>query len=103
MTDHTDYVAKAKQQIEKLGNELDELEQRAKAESRKASEWYTQQMTKLRGEWQEASSRLEELSNSAHAEAKTTYQHVRADTERHWKALEAAVKAYRDRIDAEAA
>lgn len=99
MSNHEHFIAKAKDQIDKLGEELFELDQKVKTECRNANAWYGEQMDKLRSEWRDAQSKIERLAAVGQNEAQATYDNAVNEAERHWKALQAAVQTYRQQVE----
>ncbi len=103
MSDHQTFIEQAKSQLDKLNNDLNELDRKAQTAAQSASDWSTEQMTKLRNDWQEASAKVEKLASDANAEAKSSYDEAKTEAERHWKALHAAVQTYRAQTESTAA
>ncbi|MGI9409031.1 MAG: hypothetical protein ACR2OV_03080 [Hyphomicrobiaceae bacterium] len=99
MSNHQHIIDDAKAQLEKLGDELNELDQKMKAAGNKVEAWSTKQMHQMRADWHECHAYVERLS----AQSETSFEQAKSETERHWKALEAAVKTYREQIQNHAA
>ena len=99
MSNHKHFVEHAKAQLDKLGEELSELDQKMKFAGDEIDAWSTEKMHQLRAEWHECQAYVERMS----AQGETSFEQAKADTERHWKALEAAVKTYREQIQNRAA
>lgn len=95
MTDHRQIIEEAKQQLDKLSGEFDELEAKVKAGRQGAGAVYEQQLAKLRQQWKDADTRLDQLAADGKAEAGT----IKTEAEQHWKALKAAVQTYRNQIE----
>ncbi len=99
MSQHQKFIDHAKVQLDKLGEELSDLDGKIKTASSKADAWSTEQMHKLRADWHECQAQIERMS----AESQESFDQAKADAERHWKALEAAVKTYREQLQNHAA
>ena len=103
MSNHDQIIAKAKDQLDKLGNELDELDHKVKSECQSANAWFGEQMIKLRSEWRDAQTNIERLQAEGRSQAETAYETAADEADRHWKALQAAVQTYRQQIEQSAA
>ncbi len=99
MSSHQHIIDDAKAQLEKLGDELNELDQKMKSAGAKAEAWSTEQMHRLRADWHECQAYVERLS----AQSDASFEQAKSETERHWKALEAAVRTYREQVQNNAA
>ena len=99
MTDYQQFVENAKSELQKLGEELDELDQKVKAQCQNASTWYGEQMKKLRSDWRDTSVKIEQVATEARAEAESSYEAAKTDADRHYQALKAAVKTYREEVE----
>lgn len=99
MSDHKHFIEHAKAQLDKLGEELSELDQKMRMAGNKVDAWSTEKMHQLRADWHECQAHLERMS----AQSKASLDLAKTETERHWKALEAAVKTYREQLQSHAA
>ena len=99
MSDHRHFIGEAKAQLDKLGVELDELEDKVKIQYENASSWYGEQMATLRNEWQETNAKIQKFTTDAQAEAQTSYEAAKSEVERNYDALARAVKTYREQIE----
>ena len=99
MSNHSHFIDEAKAQLDKLGVELDELEDKVKTQYENASSWYGEQMVNLRNEWQETSAKIHKFTTEAQAEAQTSYEAAKSEVERNYDALASAVKTYREQIE----
>jgi len=99
MSTHRHFIEEAKSQLDKLGAELDELEDKVNTQHEHASAWYGEQMTKLRTEWQETGAKIQKLTADVQAEAQTSYEAAKNELERNYEALANAVKTYREQIE----
>ena len=99
MSHSKDFIDQVKTQLNKLHEELSDIDRKIKSAGDKVEDWSTEQMHKLRADWHECQAHVERLS----AQSQSSFNEAKAETERHWKALEAAVATYRDRIEKRAA
>ncbi len=98
-TETSKFVEKAKACIDDIGAELGELEQKAKAAGDRADEWSQAQVEKLKEDWSQAKEDMENIADRAKTEGEEAVQDAKEKAERHYEALQAAVKAYRDHLD----
>ena len=98
-TETSKFVEKAKACIDSIGLELGELEQKAKAAGDRADDWSAKQVEKLKEDWSQAKEDMENIADRARAEGEEAVQEAKDKAERHYEALQAAVKAYRDHLD----
>lgn len=99
MTKTTKFEEKAKAYIDEIGEELGELEQKAKHAGEDADEWSAAQVAKLKEDWAKARTEMEDIAQRAREEGEDSIRDAREKAERHWDALQAAVKAYRDHLE----
>lgn len=99
MSSNDSFVAQAKKNLDSLGAELDHLEGQIRTEHANASAWYKEQMARLRGEWRDAHSKIETMARDSNAKAEASYNAAKDDVERHWSALQAAVRTYRQHVE----
>ena len=98
-TETAKFVEKAKACIDSIGAELGELEVKAKAAGDRADDWSTSQVEKLKDDWSQAKEDMEGIVARAEAEGEDAVRDAKEKAERHYEALQAAVKAYRDHLD----
>ncbi|MEM9427566.1 MAG: hypothetical protein AAGA06_12790 [Pseudomonadota bacterium] len=98
-TETSKFVEKAEACIDSIGAELGELEQKANAAGDRADEWSTKQVEKLREDWSQAKEDMEDIADRARSEGDEAVREAKEIAERHYEALQAAVKAYRDHLD----
>ncbi len=94
MSTQIQYIERAKAELDKLGEELSELDRKMALASDKVAVWSTEQKHRLRADWHVCQAQVERLS----AESEISFEQIKAETERHWKALEASVKTYREQL-----
>ncbi|MFY0610888.1 MAG: hypothetical protein JXQ99_05135 [Hyphomicrobiaceae bacterium] len=94
MSTQTQFIEHTKVELNKLGEELSELDRKMASASNKVAVWSTEQMHQLRANWHECQAHVERLS----AQSETSFEQAKVETERHWQALEAAVKTYREKL-----
>lgn len=99
MSHHKNFIEHAKAQLDKLGEELGELDRQIKSAGERSDAWSTEHMHQLRADWHECQAHVERMS----AQSEASLDNAKAETERHWKALEAAVKTYREQLQTHAA
>ncbi|WP_134643172.1 hypothetical protein [Pseudaestuariivita atlantica] len=99
MTETTKFVEKAKACIDELGDELSELERKAKAAGDRADAWSAAQVEKLKEDWHQAKDEMDDLADRAKTEGEDAVREAKEKADRHYEALQAAVKAYRDHLD----
>ena len=98
-TETSKFVEKAKACIDDIGAELTELEQKARAAGDRADDWSAAQVEKLKEDWSRAKNDMEDIADRAKTEGEEAVQDAKEKAERHYEALQAAVKAYRDHLD----
>ena len=98
-TETSKFVEKAKACIDDIGAELSELEQKAKAAGESADTWSQAQVEKLKEDWSQAKTEMEDIADRAKTEGEEAVRDAKEKAERHYEALQAAVKAYRDHLD----
>ena len=98
-TETSKFVERAKACIDDLGAELSELERKAKAAGNEADDWSTDQVEKLKEDWAQAKEDMEQIADRAKTEGDEAVRDAKEKAERHYEALQAAVKAYRDHLD----
>ena len=99
MNTNTTFIEKAKAHLEQLGSELSDLEARVSDAGQKADEWTSSQADKLKKDWETARDEMTSIAERIETEGDDAVSDAREKAERHWDALQAAVKAYRDHLD----
>lgn len=102
MTETSKFVEKAKAYIDGIGAELDELEQKTKDAVDHADEWSAAQVEKLKEDLNQAKDDMEDIADRAKTEGEDAVREAKEKAERHYEALQAAVKAYRDHLEKKA-
>lgn len=98
-TETSKFVEKAKACIDDIGAELSELEQKTRAAGERADMWSAKQVEKLKEDWSQARFEMEDIADRAKSEGDEAVRDAKEKAERHYEALQAAVKAYRDHLD----
>ncbi|MBO9448213.1 hypothetical protein [Ruegeria sp. R14_0] len=98
-TETSKFVEKAKACIGDIGAELSELERKANAAGDRADDWSASQVEKLKEDWSQAKVDMEDIADRAKIEGEEAVREAKEKAERHYEALQAAVKAYRDHLD----
>ena len=99
MSNHQQFIDDSKKHLDRLSGELDHLDQQLKTAGSKVDTWYGEQMQTLRDQWNEANSHVEKLTAETQSQAEAFVDQAKEDADRHWKALQAAVKTYRTLVD----
>ncbi len=99
MSDHKQFIEDAQKQLDTLGADLDNLDGQLKSAGSKADAWCTSQMQQLRSQLADAKAHVDKVAMDAQSQATVVIDQAKEDTERHWKALQAAVKTYREVVD----
>lgn len=99
MSKTSEFVETAKHDLDKLGAELSEFETKVAAASSKADDWSKSQVAKLKTDLEQAKEHVSSLATRVQAESEEAVCEAKARAERHWQALHAAVKAYREHLN----
>lgn len=99
MSHHKNYIEDVKVQLDRLGEELFELDAKLKSAGKNADAWSKEQMHELRADWHACQAHFERMNT----QGKASFESAKVDAERHWKALEEAVKTYRQKLQRNAA
>lgn len=99
MNKNSTFVEKAKAHLEELGSELSDLEARVSDAGQKADAWTSDQADKLKKDWETARDEMTSIAERIETEGEEAVSDAKEKAERHWDALQAAVKAYRDHLD----
>lgn len=98
-TETSKFVEKAKVYIDDIGAELSELEQKVKDAGDRADDWSAAQVEKLKEDWSQAKEDMDNIADRAKAEGEDAVREAKEKAERHYEALQAAVKAYRAHLE----
>ena len=99
MTNTFKFVEEAKASLDVLDDELNELEGKVKAASEHADEWSTKQVHKLKKDLHQARTEMDGIAERIESEGEASVKQAKEQAERHWEALQAAVKAYRGHLN----
>lgn len=98
-TETSKFVEKAKAYIDTIGAELNELELKAKTAGKDADNWSAAQVDKLKRDWSQAKDEMDNIADRAKEEGEEAVREAKEKAERHYEALQAAVKAYRSHLN----
>lgn len=99
MTKTSEFIDNAKNHLDQLGQELSDLEGKVTETGKNADEWSTNQVNKLKQDWQQAKNNMDELANRIETESEASVAEAKEKAQRHWDALKAAVQTYRGHVD----
>lgn len=99
MTTSPSFIERAKMHLDRVGDELTEVENKLAATSENADKWTANQAEKLKNDWIRAREEMDTLAQRIETEGEDAVNDAKARAERHWEALKVAVKTYRDHID----
>lgn len=99
MTKTPDFLETAKSHLEALGSELSALENKISEAGQKADAWSGEQAAKLKQDWENARAEMASIAERIDAEGEEAVGDARQKAERHWDALQAAVRTYRDHVE----
>ena len=99
MTTEQSFIEQAKSHLDRVGEELSEVEKKLAAASENADVWTTNQAEKLKNDWIRAREEMDSIANRIETEGEDAVNEAKAKAERHWEALKVAVKTYRDHLD----
>ena len=99
MSKYENFVQNSKQQLDRLGEELNELEAKVKEAGQQADDWSRNQIAKLKSDWSEAKTKIDHVAQQHHDEIEASWAQVKSDVEHHWSALQAAVSTYRKHVE----
>ena len=94
MQTREDYVEKAKDQLDALNAEIDELEAKVKAASDEAQENYKVQVAQLRGEYENLKDKLADVR----AAGEEAGEDLREDVEDVYKALTSSINYFKSQL-----
>ena len=99
MSEYETFVAQTKAQLDRMGAELNALEDRVRKAGHKADKWSHDQLAKLKADWSESKDRIDAIAKQHHDEIEASWAQVKSDAENHWNALQAAVSTYRAHVE----
>ena len=99
MKHNSQFIENAKAHLEQLGDDLSDLESKVTKAGKEADEWSATQVNKLKKDWEEAKTEMKTIATRIESEGEASVEDAKAKAERHWDALQAAVKAYRDHLE----
>lgn len=99
MTKHSEFIESAKAHLDELGAELSTLDTKLNDAGRKADTWTSDQASKLKKDWEETKAEMTSIAHRIETEGEEAVGEAREKAERHWEALQAAVKTYRDHLE----
>lgn len=99
MSKSEDFVEKVRTHIDELGAELSTLEVKLHDAGEKADAWTSDQASKLKKDWENAKAEMTSIADRIENEGEEAVDDAKAAAERHWEALQAAVKTYRDHLE----
>lgn len=103
MKHNSQFIENAKAHLDQLGDELTDLETKVGEAGQRADEWSTKQVNKLKKDWEEAKTEMKTIATRIEYEGEASVEEAKEKAERHWDALQAAVKAYRGHLEKSAA
>ena len=93
------FIEQARKHLDRVGNELSEVEKKIAATGDSADKLTAGQAKKLQADWNRAREEMDSLAKRIESEGEDAVNDAKANAERHWDALKAAVKAYRNHVD----
>lgn len=99
MSEYEKFVQRSKEQLDRIGKELTELESKVKDAGQHADEWSRTQIAMLKADWTEAKTKVDRVAKQHHEEIEASWSQVKSDMENHWNALQAAVTTYRSHVE----
>ena len=99
MSNYENFVQSSKEQLDRLGEELNELEAKVKNAGQQADDWSRNQIAKLKSDWSLAKTKIDRVAQQHHEEVEASWAQVKTDVENHWTALQAAVATYRKHVE----
>lgn len=99
MTTESNFIEQAKMHLDRVGDELSEVEKKITATSETADKWTADQVEKLKNDWKQAREEMDSLAKRIESEGEEAVNEAKAKAEKHWDALKTAVKTYRDHVD----
>lgn len=93
-----EFLGQATNDLHRIDNELKALESRVKASGEEEDQWAANQVRKLRADMQVVRTEMNAIAHCVEVDGEASVLKSKVDAERHWVALKAAVKAYRDHV-----
>ena len=93
-----EFVERAKCNLDQIDEELGALEARVKRCGEHANAWVTSQAQKLRADVETARAEVSAIASRVEGDVAVQLEDSKANAQRHWEALQAAVKAYREHV-----
>ncbi|MDA4847019.1 hypothetical protein [Hoeflea poritis] len=93
------FMEQAKMHLDRVGEELSEVEKKLATASDDADNWTTEQAEKLKADWNRAREEMDSIAKRIESEGEEAVNDAKAKAERHWDALKSAVKTYRDHVE----
>ncbi|MEM7070097.1 MAG: hypothetical protein AAF478_14565 [Pseudomonadota bacterium] len=103
MTKTSEFIDNAKNHLDQLGQELTDLEGKVTKAGKNADEWSANQVNKLKQDWLQAKTNMDELADRIQSESEASVAEAKDKAQRHWDALQAAVQTYRNHVEKPAA
>ena len=99
MSNTQSFIESAKAQLDKLGQDIEAFETKAKAAKDGADSWVTNKAEKLRRDWSNAKAHVETMVDQEHDYAQAGWDKAKTDAQRQWTALQEAIQTYRTHVD----
>ncbi|WP_136659452.1 hypothetical protein [Nitratireductor sp. XY-223] len=93
------FIEQAKMHLDRVGDELSEVEKKLATASDNADNWTAEQAEKLKADWNKAREEMDTIAKRIESEGEDAVNDAKAKAERHWDALKSAVKTYRDHVE----
>ncbi len=96
MSEQKTFIDTAQARLDELGREIETLEAHAKSAAEDAQTWANGETQALREAWGKAVNHLRQMIASEEANAMAQWHESKAEAERHWLALQEALRTYRE-------
>lgn len=93
-----EFLGQAKDDLHRIDNELQALESKVKAAGDEKDQWAANQVRKLRTDMQLVQTEMNAIAHRIEVGGEAGVEKSKINAERHWMALKAAVKAYREHV-----
>ncbi|WP_152435201.1 hypothetical protein [Erythrobacter sp. THAF29] len=93
-----EFVERARSNLDQIDDELSALEARVKRCGEHADAWVARQAQKLRADVEAARAEVSAIASRVEGDVAMQFEDSKANAERHWEALQAAVIAYREHV-----
>ncbi len=103
MNKNAEFVETAKARLDELGKEFSALDAKLNDAGRTADTWTNAQASKLKKDWEQAKADVSSIAQRIETEGEEAVGDAREKAERHWEALRAAVKTYREHLEKDVA